>query len=329
MAVTSIAGFNYDPSVARRKLGSVGAGGDIFEEAIAATVAPLDPAQQTTQLLSPPTSAARVTSGFDIQPSIGNISGSAPINPFSRYLGTGAAPIGTFGGTIGGPFDQEGAIRPLPIDDEIEVIEDENDFNEQLAALDPYGDYYDSQFDADSPNYDPQAVAHRAAAELFTSSTVPTSSQIHAHAFRSGTTASEIHNSMLTVGKPEDLPFGIGNLLSNSFIGQVLNAITTAAAGPSADRDAITAAVGRAGQEVDVARDLEIGLTGEGRPATSLPEFTEEDFGGFFDAPTAEAAAAEAGVDAGVDTGLGADLDFGAALGFNRGGQISFMGMKK
>lgn len=329
MAVTSIAGFNYDPSVARRKLGSVGAGGDIFEEAIAATVAPLDPAQQTTQLLSPPTSAARVTSGFDIQPSIGNISGSAPINPFSRYLGTGAAPIGTFGGTIGGPFDQEGAIRPLPIDDEIEVIEDENDFNEQLAALDPYGDYYDSQFDADSPNYDPQAVAHRAAAELFTSSTVPTSSQIHAHAFRSGTTASEINTAVQNFGKPEDLPFGIGNLLSNSFIGQVLNAITTAAAGPSADRDAITAAVGRAGQEVDVARDLEIGLTGEGRPATSLPEFTEEDFGGFFDAPTAEAAAAEAGVDAGVDTGLGADLDFGAALGFNRGGQISFMGMKK
>ena len=84
--------------------------------------------------------------------------GAVP-NVFERYAGL---PGGARAGPIPGSGFEDVIFRPLPTDD---VVEDDNDLEEELRRqtldIDPYGDYYETQFDRSSPNYNPQAVADR------------------------------------------------------------------------------------------------------------------------------------------------------------------------
>lgn len=210
MAVTSIAGYNYDPNIARRKIGSVGAGGEQFEEAIQTPVIPLAAAQQVTPLITPTPSSAT-------QPNITALTSSTPTSVFDRYKtrDRGAAPTATFGEIIGGPFD----TRPIeertiqPIDDEL--IEDEIEFNNRFGAVDldfdPSG-----RTDPDSPNYDPSAVASVALGELYSTANL-TASDVIALAESKDISLADMKNSYNNQLKEDSKLFGPVNFISNLF----------------------------------------------------------------------------------------------------------------
>ena len=164
--------------------------------------------------------------------------GAVP-NVFERYAGL---PGGARAGPIPGSGFEDVIFRPLPTDD---VVEDDNDLEEELRRqtldIDPYGDYYETQFDPSAPNYSPQAVAERAAAELSTFTSVPTHDEVVAFAARHGTTARQISGAMQSAGKPTGLMAELMGLFDNATLaGKYFDLL---ASGDPADREQVLDAV--------------------------------------------------------------------------------------
>ena len=131
-------------------------------------------------------------------------------NVFERYAGLP-------GGARANPDIPfiETVFPNIPVQPPNDVIEDNNDLDEELRRqtldIDPYGDYYETQFDPRAPNYSPQAVAERAAAELSTVTSVPTPTDLVNFLGRHGTSAEEVYVAMTTgTGTEKGFPLAGG-----------------------------------------------------------------------------------------------------------------------
>ena len=169
-----------------------------------------------------PTGAESYEGGYRTQPYPYDTFGSGVIDPARASAAGFQQPYSTvpnvferYAGLPGGaranpdiPFI-ETVFPNIPVQPPNDVIEDNNDLDEELRRqtldIDPYGDYYETQFDPSAPNYSPQAVAERAAAELSTFTSVPTHDEVVAFAARHGTTARQISGAMQSAGKPTGL----------------------------------------------------------------------------------------------------------------------------
>ena len=159
--------------------------------------------------------------GFGPSPDSGLRSGFAPPQGYGQPYSSIPNVFERYAGLPGGaranpdiPFI-ETVFPNIPVQPPNDVIEDNNDLDEELRRqtldIDPYGDYYETQFDPRAPNYSPQAVAERAAAELSTVTSVPTPTDLVNFLGRHGTSAEEVYVAMTTgTGTEKGFPLAGG-----------------------------------------------------------------------------------------------------------------------